>query len=87
MCLKKNSSISIKNANVYSLLFLIIIIVSVAIIILKWEINWTKEYVISNFVTYNMLIMYFLLVISIPIHECIHAFMFWIFSRDVNNYK
>ena len=76
MRLKKNYSISIKNVNMYSLLFLIIIIVSVAIIILKWEINWTKEYIINNFFNYNIPIMYFLLAISIPMHECIYVLDF-----------
>lgn len=87
MYFRKNIVISIKNANICSLVILAIITVGIIMIISEWEIDWTKEYIASNFVNYNVFIMYFLFALSIPVHECIHAIMFMIYLRDVKGIK
>lgn len=79
--------ISIKQANICSLFFLITEIVIAMVLIRSWEICWTKEYILRNIVNLKTVILYFLFVISIPIHECIHAFFFFIFSKDSKKIK
>lgn len=69
----KSTFISIKWANVFSLFFLVVEILIAVVIIHNWKICWTKEYILLNIVNLKTVILYFLFVISIPIHECIHS--------------
>ena len=83
----KSTFISIKWANVFSFFFMIVEILIAIVIIHNWKIRWTKEYILLNIVNLKTIILYFLFVISIPIHECIHAFFFLIFSKDRKKIK
>lgn len=52
-----------------------------------WKIKWTKTYILENIITIKTFVMYLFLIISIPIHEYIHAITFYFFVKDKTKIK